>query len=99
MREGISLRAVSRALGYSVSALHEHRRNGAFTALSDGSYDLEAVKKGLLTYTIPSPMHRVRLEAKPVAGIARDRTPLGEISVQYVPLALDYDNDDPEEHI
>ena len=60
---GISLREVSRKLGYSVSALHEHQKRGRFKPLSDGSYDLGDVVEGLLQYSIPSPKHRSALEA------------------------------------
>jgi hypothetical protein len=48
MRKGLSLRAVARELGYSAASLLEHRNAGAFTALSDGSYDLQTVVDGLL---------------------------------------------------
>ena len=60
---GISLREVSRRLGYSVSALHEQQKRGRFKPLSDGSYDIGDVVEGLLQYSIPSPKHRSALEA------------------------------------
>ena len=36
---GLSLREISRRLGYSVSALSEHQKKGRFKRLKDGSYD------------------------------------------------------------
>ena len=33
---GLSLREVSRRLGYSVSSLHEHQKRGRFKPLKDG---------------------------------------------------------------
>jgi hypothetical protein len=63
MRKGLSLRAVARELGYSAASLLQHRNEGAFTALSDGSYDLHAVVYGLLGNTSPNQKHRVRLDA------------------------------------
>jgi hypothetical protein len=61
--EGISLREISRKLGYSVSSLHEHQKRGRFKPLSDGSYDIGDVVEGLLQWSIPSAKHRSALEA------------------------------------
>jgi hypothetical protein len=64
MRQEMSLRGLARALGYSVATLSEHRNAGIFRALPNGKYDLEAVVKGLLASTSPSPKHRTKLEVK-----------------------------------
>ena len=64
MRQELSLRGLARALGYSVATLSEHRNAGIFRALPNGKYDLEAVVKGLLASTSPSPEHRTKLEVK-----------------------------------
>jgi hypothetical protein len=61
--EGISLREISRRLGYSVSSLHEHQKKGRFKPLSDGSYDIGDVVDGLLQWSIPSEKHRSALES------------------------------------
>jgi hypothetical protein len=61
MPQGISLNACSKALGYSISTLHKHRKNGAFKPLKDGSYNLEAVRKGLLQWTAPNAKHKGKL--------------------------------------
>ena len=45
---GLSLREISRRLGYSVSALSEHQKKGRFKRLKDGSYDFGDVVDGLL---------------------------------------------------
>jgi hypothetical protein len=63
---GISLREISRRLGYSVSSLHEHQKRGRFKPLSDGSYDIGDVVEGLLQWSIPSAKHRSALEANKV---------------------------------
>ena len=60
---GISLRKVSRRLGYSVSALSEHQKKGRFKPLADGSYDLGDVVDGLLQWSDPSTKHRSALDA------------------------------------
>ena len=60
---GISLREVSRRLGYSVSALSEHQKKGRFKPLKDGSYDLGDVVDGLLQWSDPSAKHRSALDA------------------------------------
>ena len=60
---GLSLREVSRRLGYSVSSLHEHQKRGRFKPLSDGSYDLGDVVDGLLQWSLPSDKHLSALEA------------------------------------
>jgi hypothetical protein len=64
--EGISLREISRKLGYSISSLHEHQKRGRFKPLSDGSYDLGDVVDGLLQWSLPSDKHRSALEANKV---------------------------------
>lgn len=64
---GMSLREVSRRLGYSVSSLHEHQKRGRFKPLSDGSYDIGNVVEGLLQWSIPSAKHRSALEANKAA--------------------------------
>ena len=71
----LSLRGLSRALGYSVATLSEHRNAGIFRALPNGKYDLEAVVKGLLASTSPSPQHRTNLEAKGVRKAAKSPEP------------------------
>jgi hypothetical protein len=60
---GMSLRAISRKLGYSVSSLHGHQKRGRFEPLSDGSYDLGDVVDGLLAWSEPSLKHRSALDA------------------------------------
>ena len=60
---GLSLREISRRLGYSVSALSEHQKKGRFKPLKDGSYDLGDVVDGLLQWSDPSPKHRSALDA------------------------------------
>ena len=59
---GMSLRAISRKLGYSVSSLHGHQKMGRFKQLSDGSYDLGDVVDGLLAWSEPSTKHRAALD-------------------------------------
>jgi hypothetical protein len=76
---GLSLREISRRLGYSVSALSEHQKKGRFKPLKDGSYDLGDVVDGLLAWSDPSTKHRSALEAnkaaKSVRSEARPLTP------------------------
>jgi hypothetical protein len=74
MRQEMSLRGLARALGYSVATLSEHRNAGIFRALPNGKYDLEAVVKGLLASTSPSPQHRTKLEKRTVRQTAKTRT-------------------------
>ena len=72
---GISLREVSRRLGYSVSSLHEHQKRGRFKPLNDGSYDLGDVVDGLLQWSVPSTKHRSALEAnKRTKSVAKPLT-------------------------
>ena len=61
MPNGLSLNGCAKALGYSISTLHKHRKNGAFKPLSDGSYNLEAVRAGLLKFTVPNAEHKGKL--------------------------------------
>ena len=75
MRQELSLRGLSRALGYSVATLSEHRNAGIFRALPNGKYDLASVVKGLLASTSPSPQHRTNLEAKGVRNPEQSLTP------------------------
>lgn len=79
---GISLREVSRRLGYSVSSLHEHQKRGRFKPLEDGSYDIGDVVDGLLQWSLPSAKHLAALEAnkaakpmKSVRPVAKSLTP------------------------
>jgi len=65
------LRGLARALGYSVATLSEHRDAGISRALPNGKYDLEAVVKGLLASTSPSPKHLTKLETKAVRKPAK----------------------------
>ena len=60
---GLSLREISRRLGYSVSSLSEHQKRGRFKPLYDGSYDFDDVVDGLLAWSDPSAKHRSSLEA------------------------------------
>ena len=71
----LSLRGLSRTLGYSVATLSEHRNAGIFRALPNGKYDLEAVVKGLLASTSPSTKHRTNLEANGVRKPEQSLTP------------------------
>jgi hypothetical protein len=61
MPKGISLNAAAKALGYSISTLHKHRKNGAFKPLSDGTYDLNSIREGLLKFTVPNAKHKGKL--------------------------------------
>ena len=72
---GLSLREISRRLGYSVSALSEHQKKGRFKRLKDGSYDLGDVVDGLLAWSDPSTKHRAALDAnKRTKSVARPLT-------------------------
>ena len=72
---GMSLRAISRKLGYSVSSLHGHQKRGRFKPLKDGSYDFGDVVDGLLAWSDPSTKHRTSLEAnKRTKSVARPLT-------------------------
>ena len=69
--QGMSLRAIARRLGYSVSALSEHQKKGRFKPLKDGSYDLGDVVDGLLAWSDPSTKHRSALDANKAAKSVR----------------------------
>jgi hypothetical protein len=75
---GISLREVSRKLGYSVSSLHEHQKRGRFKPLSDGSYDIGDVVDGLLQWSLPSAKHLAALEANKVKNRTKSVRPAAQ---------------------
>ena len=75
MPQEMSLRGLARSLGYSVATLSEHRNAGIFRPLPNGKYDLEAVVKGLLASTSPSPKHRTKLDVEGVRKAAKSPEP------------------------
>jgi hypothetical protein len=92
MPKGISLNACSKALGYSISTLHKHRKNGALKPLRDGSYDLEAVRKGLLQFTVPSAKHKDVLGPKRKALPQIDAAKLTDIKKLLASEGFDLSN-------
>jgi hypothetical protein len=99
MARGRSLRSVARELGYSPSTLSKHLRNGVFRKLPQGGFDIDHVRRGLLSGTSPNQTHSVKLAAKLPKSehlAPKARTPAPGISAQYVPPIIGYEDEDEE---
>ena len=99
MARGRSLRSVANELGYAPSTLSKHLRNKVFRELPQGGFDIEHVRRGLLTGTSPNQTHSVKLAAKlPKSehSAPNARTPVPGISARYIAPTIGYDDDDEE---
>jgi hypothetical protein len=75
------------------STLSKHLQHKVFRELPQGGFDLEQVRRGLLSGTSPNQTHSVKLAAKlPKSEQSASRA----ISARYVPPIIGYDDDEDE---
>ena len=99
MARGRSLRSVAKELGYAPSTLSKHLRNEVFRELPQGGFDIEHVRRGLLSGTSPNQTHSVKLATelpKSEHSAPNARTPAPGISARYIAPTIGYDDDDEE---